>query len=85
MKVTIGQLLGAADRKFDREGGYKATAWGTKNRIDLIYQSTEGVDVVISSAEWPRNIAAEDIAGQLLASEIGEQEARKRYFVVTLR
>lgn len=82
--ATFGQLLAAADARFEREGGYKATAWCEDRRVDLLYQEADGTDRVISSAPMPQGIAPEDIAHELLVAEVGPEGA-DRYYVVTLR
>jgi hypothetical protein len=84
MSATIGELLATADARFEKEGGYKATAYCEAGRVDLIHQDADGKDTVCSSAPLPEGIAPEDVANDLLVAEVGA-EFSDRYFVITFK
>lgn len=84
MSLTIGEMIANADARFAEQGGYKATAHCGARRVELIHQSQDGLDIVVSSAPMVPGIAPEDIGHELLAAEIGKEAATDAYFVITI-
>ena len=53
--------------------------------MNLIFRAADGTETIVDSAPFPKNVAGEDIAHDLLASHIGEKAADDTYFVITYK
>lgn len=83
-QATFGQMLAAADARFARQGGYRATAFCEERRVDLVFRAPCGHEATIASAPMPEGLAPEDIAHDLLVARIGAAAADASYFVITI-